>query len=130
MNWYKISQQEGPLKILREKLKAEYPGLDLDVWESSNDYIELAMIRLPKEMQSQGIGTKVIREIQDYANQVGKPIVISPQPGRGKKKSLESFYRNLGFVRNRGRNMDYQLSSFFGPTSYWRPEPRQDDTIN
>ena len=49
-------------------------------------------------------------------------IVVMPEAERGRKSDLERFYRNLGFVRNRGRNMDYTLSSPLAGTMYWRPE--------
>ena len=62
-----------------------------------------------------------MRAIQVYAQSVGKPIVLSPQPDKGKKAALERFYKNLGFVHNRGRHRDYSLSNFGGPTMLWRP---------
>ena len=66
--------------------------------------------------------SEIVRKIQQYAQSVGKPIVLSPEPEKGKKAALERFYKNLGFVHNRGRHRDYRLSSFGGPTMLWHPQ--------
>ena len=120
MNWYKIAQTSNELKQLETALEAKYPGLDLYIWENK-DKIEIAQIRLPKNLQGKGIGSSVIREIQQYAQKIGKVIVLMPAPESRKKKALDNFYKNLGFIANKGRHKDWQLSSFFGPTMYWKP---------
>ena len=52
---------------------------------------------------------------------MGKPIVLRPEPEPRKKKALMDFYKNLGFVANKGRKTDYTLSSPFSLTLYWKP---------
>ena len=131
MNWYRKSQMDTSglkeernreLKLLEDNLKSTYPGLELSMWfYIYGPYIELAAIKLPKEMQNQGIGHKVIRAIKDKALEWGVPVVLSPEPSPGKKKKLLDFYRGLDFVPNKGRNKDYQLSTPFAPTMYWKP---------
>jgi len=124
MNWYKISQtsNDPQLAKLVEQLKSTYPGLMLSVWNSNNGWIELNEIKVPKEMRNQGIGSLVIKKIQEYAKSVGKPIRLTPSPEPGKKGALQRFYRNVGFIPNKGRNIDYQLSSPLSPTWYWKPK--------
>ena len=100
------------------KLKEEYSGLVLNAYEASHK-IEVQDIKVAAK--GQGTGTKVMRQLQEYANQVGKPIVLHPEPERGKKEALMRFYKGLGFVENKGRNKDYTISSPFGLTMYWKP---------
>ena len=125
-NWYRLAQssyeQEHPeLTELIHRLEAQYPGLDL--WVSETDYkVEVHKIVVPKEQRSQGIGSAIMREIQNYARKVNKPIVLSPEPERGKKKQLDNFYRSLDFVHNKGRKRDFKLSTPFGHTMYWKPQ--------
>jgi GNAT superfamily N-acetyltransferase len=129
-NWYRLSQLESPkgtgyvseqLINLRRKLEQKYQGLDLFV--SEDEYrVFLDSIVIPLEQRNRGIGTKVISELQNYARMVNKPLVLSPEAERGKKKMLERFYKNLGFRHNRGRNRNYQLSTPFAPTMYWNPK--------
>jgi GNAT superfamily N-acetyltransferase len=119
MNWYKISSSSPELKEIVDKFKTQYPGLDLFVWEN-NEKIQLDTIVVPPDMRNKGTGTTVIKELQQYARKVGKPIVLSPAPFKGKKKKLDNFYRKLDFVPNKGRNIDYTLTSPFAKTMYWK----------
>ena len=97
MNWYKTSQiQNSQLETLRQNLKQQYPGLELDSRETSTGYIELAQISLPTEMQNQGIGTKIIQQIQALADSIGKAIVVRPEADKGKKGKLDRFYNMSG----------------------------------
>lgn len=103
-----------------EELRSEYPGVGLEAYESK-DRVELMEIKVPVEMRGRGIGTEIVKKIQGYAAGVGKPLVLRPEAERGRKGDLERFYKRLGFVHNRGRNMDYTLSSPMASTMYWRP---------
>ncbi len=109
------------LTILIADLKGKFPGLDLYVFETSHK-VEISVIELPKDMRNQGVGSIVMKAIQEYAQSVGKPIVLSPDAERGKKAALERFYKNHGFVYNKGRNKDFTISSTFAKTMYWRPD--------
>jgi|LakMenE18May11ns_1017448.scaffolds.fasta_scaffold9620617_2 GNAT superfamily N-acetyltransferase len=100
-------------------LKIKYPTVDVDAYENKFR-IELMNLKVAPEHQGQGIGSKVIQELQHYARSQGKPIVLRPEAERGRKKDLERFYKGLGFVDNKGRNIDYSLSSPVAKTMYWR----------
>jgi hypothetical protein len=115
-NWL----ESAGLDALVSEIVSRHPGLRLDAYEAK-DKIELMFLELPKESRGMGVGTSVIRELQGYARSVGKPIVLRPEAERGRKDDLDRFYRNLGFVHNRGRNMDFVLSSPTSRTMYWRP---------
>jgi GNAT superfamily N-acetyltransferase len=108
------------LDALLSKLQRKYPYPELFIiaYESDNS-IELAEIEVKNK--GQGIGTKVIQELQEYARRVGKPIVLRPEPEPRKKSALFKFYKDLGFVINKGRKTDYTLSSPFALTMYWKP---------
>ena len=121
MKIYKISQNNPELDNLLNDLRGKFPGIDLYV--SENDMrLFIHEIRLPEDMRNQGIGGSIIESLQAYARDRNKPIVLSPEAERGKKHALDDFYRSHGFNHNRGRNKDYSLSSFFGPTMVWRPK--------
>jgi len=121
---YKIAFESPELRQLNEALEKEYPGLSLFVWENELK-VYVSEIRLKPEMQNQGIGTAVMRRIQEYATKVGKPVVLHPQPDSRKKEKLTNFYKNLGFIDNKGRKTDYRLTEPFARTMYWRP-PKKD----
>jgi len=107
------------LDLVLEKINKKYPFANVSAFEAKHN-IELETIRIPEEKQSSGVGSDIIRMLQDYAKEVGKPIVIRPSADKGKKEALIRFYKKLGFVKNSGRNMDYTLSSPMASTMYWR----------
>jgi len=123
MNWYKIAQPDYKKELdkLVAQLKSEYPGLDLFVYITPTQ-VEIANIVVPLEKRNQGIGHKVIKAIQQFAQKIQLPIVLRPEAEHGKKKKLDNFYRDLGFIHNKGRNKDYQLSTPFAASMYWKPK--------
>ena len=131
MKIYKIAQEssndEGieraniELQSIVQELENQYRGLELWVYETSSA-INLADFKVPLELRQQGIGGKVVEKIKEFAQKRQKPITLAPESERGYKKKLENFYREHGFVHNRGRNKDYAISDPFSPTMYWRPQ--------
>lgn len=116
-------ESSGLLAQLINNFKSQYPGLELHVYQ--NEYrIAIKSIRLPRELRNQGLGTKIIKSIQDYAQTVGLPIVLIPQPESRMKAKLHRFYKNLGFTPNVGRKIDYALSSFTGGDWLWKPKKK------
>jgi hypothetical protein len=82
-------------------------GIQHGLSERSNE-IEPGVIKVPKEDRNQGIGNKAMSILIDYADQVGKRIVVSPTNEFGSNKQrLTNWYKKLGFVENKGRNKDY-----------------------
>lgn len=112
--------ESSALEAVVSSIVARHPGLKPDAYEG-REKIELMSIEVPEGSRGMGVGTDVVRAIQDYARSVGKPIVLRPEADRGRKGDLDRFYRSLGFVHNRGRNTDFVLSSPTSRTMYWRP---------
>lgn len=125
MNWYKKSKTnldlEDELNHLLQSLRDKYPLSKLEAWLPQNHHLELANIEVKPEMRGQGIGHAVIKQIQDFARKHELAITLRPEPKPGKKLALERFYRSLGFQHNKGRTTDYELSSPFASTMYWKP---------
>lgn len=126
MNWYKqLKEASGELQpavdALVAELKSTYEGLTLFVWDTVGGYLEVAEIEVPKEMRGQGIGTAVMNRLKEFAKEHGRSLVLRPAPMPRKKKALEKFYTDLGFVKNKGRKRRDEFSSPFSPTMYWSP---------
>jgi predicted GNAT family acetyltransferase len=114
--WLESSGIESVLSEIEQK----HPGAVVSAYETGHK-IELTQIKVPEGARGQGVGTDIVKSLQDYARSVGKPIVIRPAADKGRKADLNRFYRRLGFVQNKGRNMDYTLSSPTASTMYWQP---------
>lgn len=107
------------MEELLDQIRSKHKSAEVEAHESK-DRIELRKINVQPDKRNAGVGTDIIRMIKDYAAKVGKPIVLSPEHESGKKGALERFYRKNDFVHNKGRHMDYTLSSPTAKTMYWR----------
>ena len=82
----------------------------------SGDSITVHSLIVPRDRRKQGIGSRIMEEIIAYADQVGKRVDVSPgvkDPYHGTTSHgrLVKFYKRFGFVRNRGWDKDYGISS-------------------
>lgn len=93
--------------MISQSLVAKYPNIALDIAESPKA-IDLSRIVVPKEMRGQGVGSSVMQDLIDYADQTGKQVRLSPTSDFGGSPTrLKKFYKEFGFVENRGRNKDF-----------------------
>jgi hypothetical protein len=113
---------EDQVKQLEKELKQKYPEIDLlHLYLSSNGSLFIGHIRIKPEHRRQGIGKEIIRRIKEFADANHLTISLSPEAEPRYKEKLDKFYKSLGFVDNKGRKKDWQLSSMFGKTMYRRP---------
>lgn len=97
----------------------KYPDVKIDASLNKND-INLSRIVVPKEMRNQGIGTQVMNDLSEYADSIGKRITLTPSSDFGGSVSkLKTFYKELGFVENKGKNKDFSTRE----TMYREPKP-------
>lgn len=110
----KFSERTGPTL---ESIKAKYAGrIDtIFVHERNDGDIHLASVIVGKGNRQQGLGSEFMADLVAYADANGKRIVLSPgQPddrhGTTSRARLVRFYKRFGFIENKGRNKDYQIS--------------------
>ena len=119
--WYKIAIEQNEIQDLINFFSNKYPEISLRINEYENK-IKLDKIYIPKEMRGRGIGTEIIAALKEYSQKVGKPIVLNPEPEKGKKGALQRFYERNDFVNNTGRRKDFDLSDTFSRTMYYKPK--------
>jgi GNAT superfamily N-acetyltransferase len=87
---------------------AEEFGIDLDISET-DDILTVSRIVVPKAARGQGIGTRAMERILEYADQAGKTVALSPATDfGGTLAGLRRFYGRLGFRKNAGRLADFR----------------------
>ena len=112
MNWYKIAQNQITARDIVDKWTQQ--GISLYITEKDN-LIILESIIVPKEQRKMGIGSQIMQELIDYADQVGKRMEVSPgikdfYLGTTSRNRLVNFYKRFDFVENKGRNKDFTTS--------------------
>jgi predicted GNAT family N-acyltransferase len=63
-------------------------------------------------MRKQGVGSEVMQQLSEFADQQGKTIALSPSTdfGASSVSRLKDFYKRFGFIENKGRNKDFSIS--------------------
>ena len=82
-----------------QDLENQY-GIDLDLYDSG-EYLILSRIVIPKNKRGEGIGSKVMNQITQYADKLNKPIYLTPSKDFGATSisRLERFYSQFGFKK-------------------------------
>jgi hypothetical protein len=67
--------------------------INLEVWEDNNK-LELTTIVIPKSLRGEGKGTEIMNMVCRYADEVNKPIYLTPDTGYGATSigRLKRFY--------------------------------------
>ncbi|QVR66718.1 GNAT family N-acetyltransferase [Acinetobacter sp. BHS4] len=108
-------------------IKKQY-GIELGLKGSpTSNILSLHKIVVPEAMRNQGTGTKAMQDIINYADSQNKTIALTPSSDfGGNKNRLTGFYKKLGFVENKGRNKDYEISE----SMYRSPNGRKYNQAN
>lgn len=110
------AERPEALEQITRRLKED--GLKIFASEKDSEII-ISKIIVPEKERNQGIGTKAMRDLIDYADTEGKRISLTPSKDFGGTKSrLVKFYKGLGFVENKGKNKDFEVSE----TMYRKPK--------
>lgn len=98
-----------------EEVRARH-GLDaFDVWPTREGDLKLNMIKVARDARGQGVGSKAVQDLVDYADANGKRVVLTPAVrdeavGTTSRARLVSFYKRFGFKENKGRTRDFAIS--------------------
>jgi GNAT superfamily N-acetyltransferase/alpha-D-ribose 1-methylphosphonate 5-triphosphate synthase subunit PhnG len=109
------SRGEQSIKDFESSLKADLGLKTLSIFESKESLV-LNTIIVPKSDRKKGIGTRAMEMITEYADSRGMMITLSPAikddfQGVTSRARLVKFYKQFGFVENKGRNKDFSISN-------------------
>jgi len=101
------------------RIKASYGLEDLwiyDLGNSNPNTLKLDSIRVMSAERKEGVGSAVMQEITDYADERRLRVVLTPgqrDDGHGttSRGRLVRFYKRFGFKENKGRNKDFTISA-------------------
>ena len=94
-----------------DDLRSRYPDTQIDVSGGPGRGYTVSRIVVPEDARSQGVGTQIMREITDIADNQGATVALTPSSDfGGNVLRLRDFYGRMGFVANTGRNRDMSIS--------------------
>lgn len=94
-----------------EQTLADNPGLKLFVSGGGGKPVVVHSIVVPKSDRSRGTGGRVMRRLLEIADRNGDTVALTPSSDfGGSKPRLVKWYKSLGFVDNKGRGRDLEIS--------------------
>lgn len=82
--------------------------------------LTVGRIEVNKFDRDKGIGSEVMTSLFDFADQHQLTVTLSPSTDfGGTLKRLNSFYLNLGFTKNAGKDKDFEIMEVY----YRSPKP-------
>jgi len=110
-----LEQQDITTTDLQQSLRDE--GVDVSL-RGEGDVIILDKIIVPEDQREVGVGTAAMQRVIDWADANGKTVALSPSKDFGGTVArLKKFYKSLGFVENKGKNKNLEISEtmFYTP---------------
>lgn len=97
------------IKSIKSKY-AELERLNVEIDEDTM-IAEIKLIRIAKESQNSGIGTVIMQEIVDLADEHDMVLSLTAEGSFGVPTDvLVKFYKKFGFVDNKGKNKYYEAN--------------------
>lgn len=111
----RLSPDMQPVSEFAESLKSELRLRSLEMHENKQGDLVLGLIVVPEGSRNSGTGSAAIQRIVDYADRLGKRLILStsakdPSLGTTSSSRLKRFYKRFGFVENKGRNKDFSVT--------------------
>lgn len=101
---------DGGIDGLRSRLGQSFGGVSSWVSETPNAVVVNKVV-VPEAMRGQGVGTRFMRDVIEYADAVGKPVALTPSADfGGNVRRLTNWYQSLGFAPNTGRGRNLEIS--------------------
>jgi predicted GNAT family acetyltransferase len=99
--------------MIQDILTKKYEDVIEQLWlYEKNDVIKVSAIVIDPKKREMGYGTKIMKDIIEYADKNKMTVVLTPSSDfGGDKKRLTKFYKGFNFVPNRGANKDFRFSS-------------------
>jgi len=108
------------IKQILNKYKKKYDVFEEDfklyITETEKN-ISIDLILIPTYLREEGIGTKIVEDIIEYSNITGKTICLTPATTKSDQeqfnidvKRLRKFWDKFGFLKNIGKNKDFEIS--------------------
>jgi GNAT superfamily N-acetyltransferase len=113
-----LAQQDltSEVKAFVDSMESKYPVELTIFFRKGSDYapatLKIDGIRLPKDKRGQGIGSKVMQALVDFADDHNLLCVLTPSKdfGASSVERLRRFYGQFGFNRNLGKHKDFRFS--------------------
>ena len=100
--------QGGSIDV--KALQDAFPSVDFSLSQKGNQ-ATLSKVVVPKDQRGQGVGSEFMNALTKAADSDGTQLALSPSSDfGGNKAKLIEFYKQFGFVPNKGKSIDLSIS--------------------
>lgn len=107
-----VNESKIRVSPLQNEILSEYePAIEkIHIFETTDGYLEVNMIRIKPGYRGQGIATNIMNKVISYSDRFNKIAYLTPTDEYGSnKRKLKKFYQRFGFVSNSGSNKDFRV---------------------
>lgn len=102
----------GPFKQTIEKLKAKHPEVEIWLYGSEEAGGLMTLDSIKAKQQGSGLGSNAMKDICALADKEQRILALTPSDVWGaNQKRLVAFYKRYGFVENKGKRKDFEITS-------------------
>jgi len=108
---FKEYLKENNIENLIKQIENEGAQIGIFI-DSKRKILSLLKLIIPKEFRGSGTGAKIMNMITKHADDKNLTIVLTPTTDFGAPSisRLIKFYKKFGFVENKGKNRDFEIS--------------------
>lgn len=99
--WEKRPGHQGLNLYVSKKEHEDNPNLEVhDLW-------------VPKHLRGKGVGGRIMKGLTKYADKIGATMSLNQAPEKNYKEKLKKFYSGHGFVPNKGKKRNFNISNAY-----------------
>lgn len=108
---FKDYLKESDDLFLSFRKEQDSKGVDVSIYGGSKGKAVLSSIKVAKENRGKGLAKSAMNDLIKIADKNKIVVSLSPTNEWGSSKSrLIDFYKQFGFIENKGKNKDYRIS--------------------
>jgi GNAT superfamily N-acetyltransferase len=116
--WEEVKEASPKQDLADLRDESKKLGVKLDAWGGDGE-INLGRIEVSKEKRGQGLGERVMAKLLALSDKHKQTLTLTPSgQWGGSVPKLRKWYGRLGFVENKGKHKDYEISE----AMYRRPK--------
>lgn len=103
-----ITESQKVLDKISLAYGRKHRGVNVDAsYDQKQNRIRVNNIWIPPHLRNQGIGSRIMKGLSNYADRNNMTSTLSQAPEKGKKTKLAKFYKSYGYKSNSGKNKDF-----------------------
>lgn len=107
---------DADVRAFADRVERDLGLQQFDVYLSNGGYLNLSLLVVPRDRRNEGLGSEAMERLIRFADEHNKMVVLKPAQrdphhGTTSRTRLVKFYKQFGFIENKGRGKDFTLDA-------------------